>query len=82
MTCLSELAIEVSPWKNPVPLNEYAKNPVIVYYHSDRWIPIAGFSLAEALTLHRKALSLGKEILVYPPNLDLCAQVAAEIPAL
>lgn len=92
MTCLSGLSVDldrsnrenevkvVSPWRNPVPLNEFARHPVVVYYHSDRWIPIAGFSLVEAIALYRKALFLGKEILVYPPNLDLCTQVATDIP--
>ena len=92
MTCLSAQAVDlvtsnrenevkvVSPWRNPVPLKEFARHPVVVYYHSDQWIPIAGFSLAEAIALHRKAMFLGKEILVYPPNLDLCTQVAAGIP--
>jgi len=28
------------------------------------------FSLAEAIALYHKALSLGKQIIVYPPNLD------------
>ncbi|HAA30922.1 MAG TPA: hypothetical protein DCE56_28495 [Cyanobacteria bacterium UBA8553] len=70
----------VSPWRNPVPLKEFGRHPVVVYYRSDRWIPIAGFSLAEAIGLYRKARFLGKEILVYPPNLDLCTQVAAGIP--
>ena len=70
----------VSPWRNPVPLKEFGRHPVVVYYHSDRWIPIAGFSLAEAIVLYQKSQFLGKEILVYPPNLDLCTQVAAGIP--
>ncbi len=92
MTCLSARSVDldrsnrenevkvVSPWRNPVPLKEFDGHPVVVYYHSDRWIPIAGFSLAEAMVLYRKALFLGKEILVYPPNLGLCTQVSAGIP--
>ncbi len=70
----------VSPWSNPIPLKEYAKHPVVVYFYSDKWIPITCFSLAEAIALYRKALSLGKEILVYPPNLELGAQSLSERP--
>jgi hypothetical protein len=60
----------ISPWRNTIPLTEYTKTPVVIYFYSDRWIPIGGFSLAEAIALYRKAVTLGKEILVYPPDLD------------
>jgi len=60
----------VSPLRNPIPLEEYTGERVVVYFYSDRWIPITCFCLVEALKLYRKALLLGKEILVFPPDLD------------
>lgn len=60
----------ISPWQNRIPLEEYTERPVVIYLYSDRWIPIKGFSLAEALTLYEKAVKLGKKILVYPSELD------------
>lgn len=60
----------ISAWSNPIPLKEYTTSRVVVYFYSDRWIPINCFSLAEALMLYRKALRLGKEILVFPPELE------------
>jgi hypothetical protein len=70
----------LSAWRNPLPLGDYTTSPVIVYFYSDRWIPMTCFSLAEAITLYRKALSLGKEILVYPPALDPFTERVAKIP--
>lgn len=70
----------LSPWRNPLPLGDHTTSPVIVYFYSDRWIPMTCFSLAEAITLYRKALSLGKEILVYPPALDPFTERVAKIP--
>lgn len=60
-----------SPWQNPLPFEEYAKKPVVVFFYSDRWIPIPCFCLNEALTLYQKALRQGKEIVVFPRGLDL-----------
>jgi hypothetical protein len=60
----------VSPWKNPIPLGEYERTPVVVFFYSNRWIPMKCFSLAEAIALYHKALDLGKEIIVYPPDFD------------
>lgn len=59
-----------SPWKSPLPLAEYKHHSVVVYFYSEIWIPISCFSLAEAIALYKKARLLGKEILIYPP--DLC----------
>ncbi len=59
-----------SPWRNPLPLAEYNHYSVVVYFYSEVWIPISCFSLAEAIALYKKALVLGKEILIYPA--DLC----------
>ena len=68
----------VSPLRIPIPVGEYTQTPVVVYFYSDRWIPITCFCLAEAIALYRKALSLGKKILVYPPDLDETTQIWSE----
>ena len=68
----------VSPWRNPLPLKEYEQSSVVVYFYSEIWIPITCFSLAEAIALYRKALVLGKEILIYPPNLCPYTQTTLE----
>ncbi|MBD2018137.1 hypothetical protein H6F96_29755 [Microcoleus sp. FACHB-53] len=60
----------VSPWRNPIPLGEDETTPVVVFFYSNRWIPMKCFSLAEAIALYHKALDLGKEIIVYPPHFD------------
>lgn len=60
-----------SYWHNPLPLGEYATVPAVIYFHSDYWIPITCFSYSEAIALYRKALPKGKEILVFPPGLEL-----------
>lgn len=60
----------MSAWKMPLPLEEYSHNSVVVYFYSEIWIPITCFSLAEALELYKKALILGKKILLYPPCAD------------
>lgn len=69
---------EISPWRNPIPRAEHTKNPVVVYFYSDRWIPLTCFSLAEAIALYRKALFLGKQILVYPAHVDPSTQPLSE----
>jgi hypothetical protein len=60
----------VSPWRNPLPLEDHTKSPVVTYFYSENWIPMTCFSLTEAIALYRKALFLGKEILVYPADVD------------
>jgi hypothetical protein len=60
-----------SPWQLPLPQEEYTQSRVVIYFYSDRWIPIACFHLSEAITLYRKASRLGKDILVFPPGLNL-----------
>jgi hypothetical protein len=60
----------ISPWRSPLPREEYKHYSVVVYFYSEVWIPISCFSLAEAITLYKKARVLGKEILIYPA--DLC----------
>jgi hypothetical protein len=58
-------------WQNPLPLGEYATIPAVVCVHSDLWIPITCLSYSEAIALYHKALPKGKEILVFPPGLEL-----------
>jgi hypothetical protein len=70
----------VSPWRIPIPREEYKMSPVIVYFYSNTWIPMKCFSLAEAIVLYRKALSLGKKIIVYPLGLDPYTQSNAIPP--
>lgn len=60
-----------SPWQNPLPLGQDANSPVVVFFYSDRWIPITCFCLNEAIALYRKALRQGKEICVFPLGLQL-----------
>ncbi len=60
-----------SPWQNPLPLAEHTASPVIVYFYSDRWIPIQFFCLSEAIALYRKALRQGKELVVFPSGLKI-----------
>jgi hypothetical protein len=59
-----------SPWRNSIPVENSPRSPVVVYFYSNRWIPMKCFSLAEAIALYHKAISLGKQIIVYPPGLD------------
>lgn len=63
-----------SPWKNPLPKDEFTTRQVVVYFHSDFWIPINCFGLNEAISLYRKALLRGKELFVFPSGLDLETQ--------
>ena len=61
----------ISPWKNPLPLQEHSKNQVVVFFYSDGWIPMTCFRLNEAIELHHKAMMRGKKIFVFPSGLDL-----------
>jgi len=60
----------VSPWRCPLPLQEYTTSQVVVYFYSGRWIPIMFYSLVEAIALHRQALLESQEIFVFPPNVN------------
>jgi hypothetical protein len=70
--CLDRLTkkVVVSPWRTPIPFEERKTTPVVVYFYSNSWIPMKCFSLAEAIELYRKALLIGKKIIVYPADLD------------
>lgn len=59
----------VSPWKNPLPLEENAAAKVVICTYRDRWIPITFFRLTEAIRFYDKALLYGEEIFVFPPDL-------------
>ncbi|WP_334823080.1 hypothetical protein [Nostoc sp.] len=54
----------------PLLLKEYAMSRVTVYFYSDRWVPIKYCSLEKAILLHHKANLEGKEILLFPANVD------------
>lgn len=59
-----------SSWYLPLPLKEYAMSRVTVYFYSDRWVPIKFCFLEKAILLHHKANLEGKEILLFPADLD------------
>ena len=61
----------MSPWQNPLPYGEESTNRVVVYFYSDRWIPMTCFCLNEAISLYRKAMVHNKELFVFPLGLDL-----------
>ena len=63
-----------SPWQNPLPIDDDTTHQVVVYFHSELWIPITCFGLSEAIALYRKALVRGKELFVFPPGLNLEAR--------
>ena len=60
-----------SLWQLPLPGGDDAHHRVVVYFYSDGWIPITYLCLSDAIALHRKALLEDREILVFPPDLDL-----------
>ncbi|WP_461937227.1 hypothetical protein [Nostoc sp.] len=59
-----------SSWYVPVPLKEYAMSRVTLYFYSDGWVPIKYCSLEKAILLYQKANLEGKEIFLFPVNLD------------
>lgn len=61
-----------SPWNIPYPLKDYPSERVVIYFYSDeRWVPIKYCYLSKAVELYHKILLLsGKEVLIFPPNLD------------
>ncbi len=59
-----------SPWQVPLPLGKHTSSRVVVYFYSGSWIPIMFYSLADAIKLHHQALSSGKELFVFPADLD------------
>lgn len=63
-----------SPWQNPLPIDDYTTRQVVVYFHSDCWIPITCFGLSEAIALYRKALLRGRGLFVFPSGLNLEAE--------
>jgi hypothetical protein len=59
-----------SPWQVPLSLFEDSSRRVAVYFYDSGWIPIAFYPSIEAIKLHRKGLSLGMDIAIFPPGLD------------
>ncbi len=70
MDSTGKVQIVDSSWYVALPLKEYAMSRVTVYFYSDRWVPIKFCSLGKAILLHQKASLEGKEILLFPVNLD------------
>ncbi|MDZ8240463.1 MAG: hypothetical protein RMZ69_25480 [Nostoc sp. ChiQUE01a] len=70
MDSTGKVQIVDSSWYLPLPLKEYAMSRVTVYFYSDGWVPIKYCSLQKAILLSDKAKLEGKEILVFPPDLD------------
>ncbi|MDZ8027316.1 MAG: hypothetical protein RMY36_002350 [Nostoc sp. SerVER01] len=70
MDSTGKVQIVDSSWYLPLPLKEYAMSRVTVYFYSDGWVPIKYCSLQKAVLLSHKAKLEGKEILVFPPDLD------------
>ena len=60
----------ISPWRSPLPLEESTMQEMVVYFYSGSWIPIMFCRLAEAIALHQKARREGKELFVFPPDVD------------
>jgi hypothetical protein len=60
----------ISPWRSPLPLEESTMQEMVVYFYSGSWIPIMFCRLAEAIALHQKACREGKELFVFPPDVD------------
>lgn len=61
-----------SAWHSPLPLQEYLNHRVVIYFFSDNsWIPIKYCYLLKAIALHYRIWNeLGKEVFVFPPDLD------------
>lgn len=64
------LCIVDSPWQLPLPLEGYIQSRVVVYFYSGSWIPIMYSHLEKAIKLHRQALRSGKDLVVFPADLD------------
>jgi hypothetical protein len=69
-----------SPWQVPLPWAEYTTSQVAIYFYRGSWIPITFYPLVEAIKLHRNASSSGRDIVLFPCDLDprssesLCTQ--------
>lgn len=61
-----------SPWHIPQPVKEYVNHRVAIYYFSDNcWVPIKYCYLLKAIELYYSMRNeIGKEIFVFPPDLD------------
>ena len=60
----------LSPWRCPLPLEEYTMSQVIVYFYSGRWVPIMFCSLEKAIALHHRAILEGREIFAFSPEVS------------
>ncbi|MBE9224800.1 hypothetical protein IQ264_04870 [Phormidium sp. LEGE 05292] len=58
------------PGYNLLPTKEYAKSRVVVYYYTGQWVPIMFHQLVDAIAIHRKAKKQGKELFIFPPDVN------------
>ncbi len=58
----------ISPWHNPLPLEEYTTDPVVVYFYNGRWVPITHYSLKQAIALYQKAKEQGYRLFIFPSH--------------
>lgn len=43
---------------------------VVIYYYTNRWIPIMFYSYSDAIVLHYEARLSGKELYIFPPGFN------------
>lgn len=60
----------ISPWRNPLPLQEYTTQRVVVYFYDGRWVPITVHSFMDAIQLHRQAQRNGHELYIFPNHVS------------
>lgn len=62
----------ISPCHIPQPVKDYVNHRVVIYSFSDNyWVPIKYCYLLKAIELyHRIRNETGKEVFLFPPDLD------------
>ncbi|MBL1173574.1 MAG: hypothetical protein FWK01_00445 [Pantanalinema sp. GBBB05] len=60
----------VSPWCNPLPMEQYVAHRVVIYFYSGRWIPIQFCDLGDAIILYHRLWAAGHQLFVFPPHLN------------
>lgn len=70
MDSTGKVQIMDSSWHIPLPMEESAMSRVTVYFYNDGWVPIKYCYLGKAILLHHQARLAGKEIFLFPVNLD------------
>lgn len=60
-----------SPWKIPLPLEEYTSLRVVVYYLSNnKWVPIKYCTLKKAIKLSYEGRQLNQELFLFTVDLN------------